>query len=301
MRITDRPADSKAVRERRLRKLFIEITDVCNLSCSFCPKTARKPEFMSERLFSKILKDAQGWVEELFFHVMGEPLLHPELGAFLDLCAQRSFKVKLVTNGTLIGKAGEMLLGKTALKQISFSLHGLDDLGAGRTPASGGPAAPLGSAGLAGEAHPPEKEAILAEIRDFSQKAAQAGICVFLRHWDADPKSASARAFAESQKISSRVFVSSMARFAWPSLDCAQERDEGSCLGMRRQAAVLVDGTVVPCCLDKDGIMALGNVRERSLREIVDSERARRIAEGFSRGKAVEPLCRRCRYKDRFK
>ena len=284
----------------RYKKFFIEITNVCNLSCPFCPRTSRPPRFMDVPLFEKILEDVCGKAEDLYFHVLGEPLLHPELERFLELSARRRFRVRLVTNGTLLHAKGERLLGRPALKQVSVSLHSF---------AAGG--APTGM------------EQYLSGVFAFARKAADAGIHISLRLWNQDekglvsPGDAAVLAAVRQEfgfagpvpgdmgpgrgvKLAPRVFLSSMSRFAWPSADADSPEKDGACLGVRGQAAVLVDGTVVPCCLDREGAIPLGNIRERHFEDIISGERARSIAEGFKRGRAVERLCRKCGYKARF-
>jgi radical SAM protein with 4Fe4S-binding SPASM domain len=277
---------------KRFKKFFVEITNVCGQTCSFCPRTRRPAQTMGVDLFERVLGEAAPYADGLYFHVMGEPLLHPELGRFLDLSGARGFKVKLVTNGTLIEKAGAMLLDKPALRQVSFSLHGRGN-----------------------------EEGYLSAVFSFARRAAGAGIGVYLRFWSLDergglPKNdrvildAVLREFGRegplpplggrAVELAPKVFLSSMARFEWPSLDSSAPAEDGRCLGMGSQAAVLAGGEVVPCCLDGDGVMSLGNIRERPLSELLEGERARRIIEGFARGKAVEELCRKCSYKRRF-
>ncbi|MFA5138381.1 MAG: radical SAM/SPASM domain-containing protein [Elusimicrobiota bacterium] len=281
----------------RFKKFFIEITNVCNLSCPFCPKTARPPAFMTPALFEKILTGVAGKAEDLYFHVLGEPLLHPELGRFLDSSAERGFRVRLVTNGTLLREAGEMLLSKPALKQVSVSLHS------------------FGSR--------PGLESYLDSVLGFARRASAAGVLVTLRLWNQDAEgrvSEGDRAVLDALRtefrfsdpipgdmgpgrgvrLAPRIFLSSMSRFEWPSLDSDSPEEEGACLGVRAQAAVLAAGEVVPCCLDRDGVVLLGNIRERPFDEILSGERARGIAEAFRRGRAAERLCRKCGYKKRF-
>ena len=94
----------------RFAKVYLEITNVCNRSCSFCPKTARPAKFMPEKDFTAILDRLRGWTEYLYFHLMGEPLLHPALPRYLELARERGFRVILTTNGTLLPHAGEDLL-----------------------------------------------------------------------------------------------------------------------------------------------------------------------------------------------
>jgi radical SAM protein with 4Fe4S-binding SPASM domain len=247
---------------------------------------------MDEGLFADVLRQAQGLADDLFFHVLGEPLLHPGLDGFLDLAHERGCSVRLVTNGLLIGRAGETLLGKPALRQVSFSLHALEGSGWERP---------------------------LASILAFAREGARSGLLISLRLWSQDASGndgaileALRREFSfggeipggmppgRGVRLAPRVFASRMEPFQWPSLDPGLEDENGFCLGLSRQAAVLAGGEVVPCCLDKDGVMSLGNIREKPLGEILSCERARKIIEGFARRRPAEELCRKCRFKRRF-
>jgi radical SAM protein with 4Fe4S-binding SPASM domain len=76
--------------------------------------------------------------------------------------------------------------------------------------------------------------------------------------------------------------------------------ESGFCLGLREQFAVLADGTVVPCCLDRNADMALGNIFKQPINDILEGERARRIVDGFSKRQIAEELCRKCSYRQRF-
>lgn len=113
-------------RVKMFKKFYIEITNVCNLKCSFCPETLRTPEFMKIEFFDRILGQIDGYADYIYLHVKGEPLLHPEIEKFLDLCFQREKKVNITTNGTLIRKNKDKLLTEKAPRQINFSLHSLD-------------------------------------------------------------------------------------------------------------------------------------------------------------------------------
>ncbi len=111
---------------KKFKKIYIEITNVCNLACSFCPKTHRKPEFMDTELFCRILSEIQGYTKHVYFHVLGEPLLHPQLKNFLDISGEFGIKVNITTNGTLIYNKKEELLNSTSLRQVNFSLHSFE-------------------------------------------------------------------------------------------------------------------------------------------------------------------------------
>ena len=111
---------------KKFKKFYIEITNVCNLTCSFCPQTCRPPEFMKIETFNKILEQIKPHTDYIYFHVKGEPLLHPEIDKFLDLSYEKGFKVNITTNGTLINKVKDKIFMKPALRQINFSLHSFD-------------------------------------------------------------------------------------------------------------------------------------------------------------------------------
>ena len=93
-----------------LKKAYLEISNLCNLHCSFCPGTRRESRMLSEEEFRILAGKLRGHTEYLYFHLMGEPLLHPLIGEFLDKAAALGFKVMLTTNGTLLRKKGELLL-----------------------------------------------------------------------------------------------------------------------------------------------------------------------------------------------
>ncbi|NFV70766.1 radical SAM protein, partial [Clostridium botulinum] len=111
---------------KRFKKFYIEITNVCNLACDFCPETKRKPKFMSIETFDKILNQINPYTDYIYLHVKGEPLLHPKIDKFLDLSHEKGFKVNITTNGTLINKVKDKIIMKPALRQVNFSLHSFD-------------------------------------------------------------------------------------------------------------------------------------------------------------------------------
>jgi radical SAM protein with 4Fe4S-binding SPASM domain len=291
---------------KKFRKIYIEITNVCNLACSFCPPTRRKPEYMKIETFNKILNEIKPFTSLIYFHVKGEPLLHPEIGSFLDLSFDKGFKVNLTTNGTLINEAKNRLLGKPAVRQINFSLHSLE-----------------GNSGLL------QSESYLNNIFAFIKEATSGtDIIISLRLWNLErdniknkekQRNAPILAMIKKEfnlpyrieervvpdggvKIAERVYLNQDQQFRWPQLKEIMDEDDrkGFCHGLRNQVAILVDGTVVPCCLDGEGVINLGNINETPFFEIIESERAERIYQGFSRRQIVEKLCRKCDYRKRF-
>lgn len=277
-----------------LKRAYIEITNICNLACSFCPGTQRQRRMMQVDEFRALAQKLQGHVKYLYLHVMGEPLLHPHLGELLDVAGELGFKVCITTNGTLVGDRGGVILTSAALHKVSISLHSMEGNGAG------------------------ELTAYLENCWSFAERAAQQGVICALRLWNIggeDARNGEILAFladklgedplahpqarSGSWKLREKLYLEQAERFDWPDLN-APERDTRFCLGIREQIAVLVDGTVVPCCLDHEGDVPLGNLFDRELEEILAGDRAKKMYDGFSRGVCSEELCRRCGFATRF-
>ena len=278
-----------------LKRVYLEITNVCNLSCSFCPGTKRPKRFLSPEAFRTLASRLAGHTEYLYLHVMGEPLLHPRLAEILDIAAELGFKICLTTNGTLLGHALPTLLSARNLHKISVSLHsfegndGAEDLAgyvsrcarACRTLADSGVICALR---LWNEGGKNEKNAQIFSLlsQEFSKNVTE--ILLDIRG---------------NRKLDQRLYLESAEKFDWPDMGAAPVGTE-FCLGLRQQAAVLCDGTVVPCCLDGEGQIPLGDLFTQDFESILASPRARAMVEGFSRRCPTEELCRRCGYATRF-
>lgn len=271
----------------------MEITNACNLDCSFCHKTARAKKLMTKEEFDILLGKIEGRARVLFFHLMGEPTLHPLLPYFIEAARNKGFLPAVTTNGSLLADRGEAILAARPYK-ISISLH-------------------------APEANPAFcADGYLDTCIGFAKKAAERGCIVALRLWNLgsgadnteildDLRTAFEGEWRDlrggsSQRLCERVFLEWGERFAWPDPSLAQCEPDADlfCYGLRDQIGILTDGTVVPCCLDADANLALGNLFSSELDEILSSARAKAIYDGFTRRCAVEALCRTCGYARRF-
>ncbi len=289
---------------KKFKKIYIEITNICNLNCDFCPETKREPEIISIETFRKILDQINPYTDYIYFHVKGEPLIHPEIDKLLDISYEKGFKVNLTTNGTLINDVKNKLLMKPALRQINFSLHSIKEEVEGQ---------------IKGE--------YINNILSFSKESInKSDIIISLRLWNLDKdnainlerqKNSEMLAAIEKEfnlnygieekvlpgrgiKVYDRIYLNQDHLFQWPDLKENEDDGSGFCYGLRNQAAILVDGTVVPCCLDGNGIINLGNINTAPFSEIIESERVNNIIDGFSRREAVEELCRKCGYRQKF-
>ena len=275
----------------RFRKIYLEIGNICNLRCSFCPGTKRAPRMLTPEEFHILASRVRDYTEYLYFHLMGEPLLHPQLPALLAEAERLAFKVMITTNGTLLPEKGRLLLASPSIHKVNLSLQSFEANSSG------------------------EMESYLRGCVDFVKEAASRGILCEFRLWNQgglDSRNQEImtflhRAFPDpwqesrnGQKLGDRVWLDPGERFDWPKLELEELRQTGFCYGLRDQIGILCDGTVVPCCLDHNGDIPLGNLFEQELREILESPRARAVYEGFSSRKVVEPLCKRCGYATRF-
>ncbi len=271
-------------------RAYVEITNICNMSCSFCHGHSRPHRRMSKDEFSHILDRLEGQTKYIYYHLMGEPLTHPELSEFIKMASERGFHSMITTNGTLLKEHKEELIA-CGLHKINISLHSF-------------------------EANDTQKHSnYLSDIADFAKEASKRGIIVVLRLWNNGCdggkndtaldllNTAFPCEWTENNrgfKLDEKLFLEFGERFEWPDSGFDDGGDEVSCYGMRDHFGILCDGTVVPCCLDSDGIISLGNVFSDSLVDILSSERAQAIKRGFECRRASEELCRRCGYARRF-
>ena len=282
---------------RMLKKAYLEITNVCNLRCTFCPGTRRAAGFLIPEDFQALAAKLRPHTEYLYLHLMGEPLLHPQLEEILDRSRLLRFKVMFTTNGTLLEERGDLLCAAPAVEKVSISLHSFE-----------------GNAGNGLEDY-------LEKCLRFAKKFAAAGKRCALRLWNLDGKSTQGanaqngtilavlehtfpgpwKAGRRGTTLAPNIFLEWGERFDWPDLSAAEGDVPRFCYGLRDQVGVLWDGTVVPCCLDHEGDIPLGSLYRQSLEEILNSPRGRAIYDGFSQGQAREELCRRCGYAVRFR
>ncbi|MBR5020680.1 MAG: radical SAM protein, partial [Oscillospiraceae bacterium] len=234
---------------KRFNKVYLEISNLCNLRCAFCPGTKRAPHRMTEEEFSALLPKIRPFSDYLYFHLMGEPLCHPLLGRFLELAGQAGFKVILTTNGTLLPRMQDVLLSAPALHKVNISLHAFE----------------------ANDLAVPFSE-YLRGCFAFG-KAAEGKCIISYRLWNgggADELNGQIldtmaeyfpRPWAEERRgprLGQKIYLEYGDKFDWPDLSAADNGERVFCYGLRDQIGVLCDGTVVPCCLDHEGDLALG-------------------------------------------
>ena len=270
------------------KKAFLEITNLCNLSCSFCHKTKRQARSMTVEEFALAAGKVRSFADYLYFHVVGEPLLHPELSRFFEIAHELGFKVIITTNGTLLKDRAEALLDAESLHKVSISLHSFEATEQKR-----------------------DFYEYLRDCFDFCERASERGIIAVMRLWNLGAEDTLNDKVLEmmhahfgggwketrsGQRIAERIYLEWGERFEWPDEEAEEKGSEFSCWGLRDQIGILSDGTVVPCCLDSDGAIPLGNIFKEELSDILSGERASALKRSFEQRRVSEKLCLGCGY-----
>ena len=273
---------------KKFKKIYIEITNICNLSCSFCSIDHRKKEMISIEKMEEILRKIDNYTDYIYLHVKGEPLLHPEFNKILDLCHKYQKYVNITTNGTLL-KDKKELLKHPAIRQINISLHSEN-----------------------------EKENYLEDIfttvdnlknkiiiyrfwtmnnGNFNKKSTEI-VDRMIDYYKLSPQIMEKTIKENHIKIRENLYIDKANEFIWPNLENDYLNEFGFCYALKDQLAILVDGTIVPCCLDSAGIINLGNIYKQTLKEIINSRRYQEMKEGFRNRKVTEELCKHCSFRE---
>ena len=272
-------------------RVYVEITNLCNRNCTFCPGTDRAPRMRTAAEFETVLGRLEGITGYLYYHLMGEPLTHPELPEMLSAATERGFKSQITTNGVLLPGRGQALI-EAKVHKVNISVHSFE------------------------EGTNEDYVRYINSCLDFADRASRAGIIVVLRLWNNgfdEGRNISTLDLAKAKfpwdwkqepkgiRIQHKLFLEHGDRFDWPDLSAEDGGDHVFCHGLRDHFGILSDGTVVPCCLDHDGTIPLGNIFRQSIDEILTGPRARAMVDGFSCRRASEELCRKCGYARRFR
>lgn len=274
---------------KKYKKIYIEITNNCNLKCSFCSEVKRKRRFMTTEEFENILKKIKDYTDYIYLHIKGEPLLHPNIIEFLRLADKYNLKVNLTTNGTLFSKVAKELSECNSLRKINFSLHSENSLDN-------------------------YCEEIFKNVELLKDKIiiyrlwtlknnqldskSQEIVNKIKKYYNLPQETVDKIYTSNNIKIKSTIYVDKDNEFSWPEV--TTHKSSGYCYALKTQIGILVDGTVVPCCLDSNGVVNLGNIFKESLEEIINSEKYISLKKSFQDRKPCEKLCQSCTFKERL-
>ena len=284
---------------RKFKQIYIEITNICNLNCSFCPKNSRPKKFMTIEEFDKITDEISPLTNTICLHLMGEPLLHPNIKEIFDISNRKNLNVYLTTNGTLL-KKNLNLLKTGCAKRISVSLHSFE-------------------ANNNTNSLDDYLDSVLfscKEIADSSQTYIE------FRLWNDNSTenakntlnkniiekinqtfntSLATENLQPKTRLTDKMYISFADAFEWPiNTENKEENSIKFCYGLRSHFGILCDGTVVACCLDSEGKLALGNIFENKIDDILNTPRAQNIYKGFTDRNTTEEFCKTCTYANKF-
>ena len=277
--------------KKRFKKIYVEITNICNLNCSFCSKDYLEKKEMSLEEFKIIIEKIKPYTDYIYLHVKGEPLLHSKLNEILTICDNEGIKVNITTNGTLLKDRYEVLNNHKCIRQINVSLHSENG-----------------------------KEKYFEEVFTTCKKLSTK-MFISYRLWTLDDYKLDKEStnivnkIIENYNLSTETveklkndnnvkmfintFVNKNNLFIWPNINNNLNID-GKCYGLIDQLGILVDGTIVPCCLDSSGVIKLGNIFNDDLDDVLGSSLVKEIIDGFRNSKSVCLLCKNCNFRDRF-
>lgn len=271
------------------RCIRIETTNLCNLKCRMCPQSVKTPGVargcMRFELFQSIVTQIAAFPENreslFYLHICGEPLLHKDLVRFVRFAAESGLRPILTTNATLLTRDKALQLIQAGLSRIEFSFEGLD-------------AATYESIRIG--AH---FEGVSKNIRTFLELNRDAGSpihteLVIVDLPDLDPQRV--KDFADRMR-SDFDTVNISGYFDWLGrVDTAGfEREEYvGCSSVDSDLNVLWDGRVVPCCLDVDGAMVIGDFTKQSYLEVLSSLRRHALRERLEAGRLDNLPCNHC-------
>ena len=286
----------------KFHRIYIELTNVCGLSCSFCPTKELPNKQMSLEFFESVIVEASQYTKEIACHVVGDPLTLSNLHSYLDIIEKYGLKALLTTSGYFLKKHTYETLFHPCVKQINISLNSFNK----------------NDTSLSFEQY-------INPILNLCQEklTRKEELFINLRVWNLD-EMMSERTFNEilfskfstyfnlplhldtiyqehpkNIRLASKIRIHFDTYFEWPSLQNINYGD-GTCQGLQSHIAILASGKVVPCCLDCDGIIELGDLHESNLYSILNTTRTKDMLQGFKENKAIEALCQKCSYKDRF-
>ncbi len=262
------------------KKIYLEITNNCNLNCSFCIGNNRDKKFLSLEQFKLLLDKIEGYTKYLYFHVMGEPLLHPNINELIDTGSKRYF-INITSNGYLIKRIKD----NKNIRQINLSLHSYD------------------------EKYNKSFDSYMSDIFESVDNLVVNNTIIKYRLWiNSEYKDMILNKLSEkygveignntSLKLADNVYYEVEHEFIWPSMENDYYTLVGSCRGLRDHIGILVDGTVIPCCLDSAGIINLGNIYKNDLNDIISSDLFKEMKQGFLDNKKIHELCRKCNFYD---
>jgi len=279
----------------KFKKIYIEITNACNFNCSFCYPSKRAKRALTVEEFRFICEKIKPFTAYIYLHVMGEPLLHPQLEEILCIANQHGFQVNITTNGSLVAKQ-QAVLQKYPPRQINVSLHDLEE----NIPPESLPEFIRGTLQFAHSVADTTyiNLRLWNRVDDTLSEFNQRCLSLLAKELDLHMSVFSKENFLKGIHLRKHIYLQSAARFDWPDTEATPSvTDAKTCYALKDHIAILSDGTIAPCCIDADAHLRLGNIFTDDLREVLHTKKALLIKEGFANKVAIENFCRVCGFR----
>jgi len=266
-----------------LKKIYLEITNGCNLNCDFCIKNKRKVTNITYDNYMYIINKIKNYTNELYLHVLGEPLMHKEINNFINYATDKGLLVNITTNGYLIDKIKD----NHNIHRLNISMHSFNS-----------------KYGISINDYLNNLFTVIDSIRNKT--------FVSLRLWVSSKYNNDILTYINQRygtninelsdnqkiKITNNLMIDTFHEFIWPDLNNKYYSEKGRCMGLIDHIGILSDGRIIPCCLDSKGVITLGNIYENDLDQVFDSKRVKSMIDGFKTGYKCEELCRHCKFLD---
>lgn len=268
-----------------MKRIYLEISNKCNLNCPFCAYP-KGNDFMDLNNINNYLDQIKPYCNYVYLHILGEPLLHPDIEKILQLLDEKDMQLQLVTNGVLLNRHFDLIKHK-CLRKLSVSVHSVNGLHIS-----------------------PDYFITIDKLISSDTKA-----IIDLRFYDEENLSQDLKDYLnrlksiygfkqtsrkDSYKLKENVYVSFAELFEWPDMKHEIISEEGSCHGGIDMLAINVKGEVTLCCLDPLAYNSLGNLKETAFKDIIESAEYKKICTDLKNHKINKELCKRCSYRLRF-
>jgi len=314
--------------------IFIEITNYCNMGCSFCPSPIleRPRLFMDENLFYKIIDEIkkEKITDTVYFHLMGEPLLHPKVFDFMKYTFNNGFKIILVSNISSI-RTRRMEI-RSILQYVNYlviSLQSFDEESFKEKKTEkisfeeyidliknviSTKYANNFKVRISIQIIENSKVKFKNYLRDIRLLSNNSELKQFMDKYFTSFFKTIANKYQlnhkpmEAQKLNYKNFyyqpfdnvsISTRAVTTWANNMNESNKIRpaivGKCDALHKQIGILANGEVVPCCLDYDGNIVLGNCQVDPLTEIMNSGQYQKLKEGFKKGRLYHSYCKKCK------
>ena len=263
----------------KLKKIYIELTNKCNLNCPFCIHNSRKIRDIRYDEFKFIIDKIKGYTKEIYLHILGEPLLIDNIDKYIDYAASQDLMVNITTNGYLINR-----IRSNKLHRLNISIHSY-----------------MSKYGISLGEYLDNIFKVIDRIHNDTY--------ISLRLWANNKCNEEVIEYLNRKyntnivlvnnqkiKLDKNIMIDTFHEFIWPDLDNQCYNDKGTCYGLRDHIGILSDGTIIPCCLDAKGVINLGNIYRDNLEDIFNTDRVINMIKGFRNNKKVEELCKHCKF-----